>query len=92
MERTLIDSKKADKMEINKEIKLTKVKNRETFTGSKIFEWTYKEWCFEYVDGDSRFDVMYPSKKWESKKIYGKKTRSGAMEAIKQFLTLEALK
>ncbi len=82
------ENKGFNEMEINKDIKLAKVKTGD----SSVFDWSYKNWLFSYVDGDSRFDVRYPDGHWHTKTVYGNKTRAGAMEAIKQFLTLEELK
>ncbi len=78
-------------MEINKEIKLQTVAKNETIAGSKVFGWKFKDYEFEYVDGDSRFDVKYPNGKWVTKKVYAKLTKAGAMTSIKQFLTIEMM-
>lgn len=78
-------------MEINKEIKLQGVAKKETIAGSKVFGWKFQDYEFEYVDGDSRFDVKYPNGKWVSKKVYAELNKAGAIKTIKQFLTLEMM-
>ncbi|WP_445945661.1 hypothetical protein [Shewanella sp.] len=77
-------------MEINKEIKLKKLKSGKELV--EVFNWSYNDWEFSYHNEDSRFDVKHPDGHWSTEPIYGKHNKAGAMLAIKQFLTLKEYK
>lgn len=77
-------------MEINKSIKLKKITGDQIY-GKETFYWEYKDYMFEYVNGDSRVDIMTPEKNWETHKLNGKFNRTTAIKTIKQILTLKGV-